>query len=122
MDTGYKKPLSCRRDDVEIPWKISSHLHVIFSVSNAAGCLSSGGGRVEENERTPDTSLYTMSLNKRDLFMDANQEYYRAGDFIYGKLYPQAGDILSPLLLLFSEEELDDKMAQDLLSLQLKRV
>lgn len=54
--------------------------------------------------------------------MDANQDYYKAGDFIYGKLYPQAGDILSPLILLFSEEELDDKMAQDLLSLQLKKV
>ena len=54
--------------------------------------------------------------------MDANQEYYKAGDFIYGKLYPQTGDILLSLILLFSEEELDDKMAQDLLSLKQKRV
>ena len=122
MDAGYKTPLRCRRDAVEIPWKISSYLHTISSVSNAASCLSSRGGKVEENEGMPDISLYTMSLNKRDVFMDANQEYYKAGDFIYGKLYPQTGDILSPLILLFSEEELDDKMAQDLLSLKLKRV
>ena len=72
--------------------------------------------------RMPKISLYTMSLHKRAISMSTTNEYHRTCDYTYSKLSPEAGDILPNLIRLFSEEEIDDRMAQDLLSLRLKRV
>jgi hypothetical protein len=54
--------------------------------------------------------------------MSTTNEYHRTCDYTYSKLSPEAGDILPNLIRLFSEEEIDDRMAQDLLNLRLKNV
>jgi hypothetical protein len=68
-----------------------------------------------------DTILHAMSLNNRNFSMNQNSEYYCLTDYSYSSLNPQKGEIIPPIMMIFSEDELDCEMAQNLLNLHLTR-
>jgi len=80
---------------------------------SAQGCVS----RLTVDSAT----LHILSFNNRYWAMSSNKDFMRTNDYCYSKLHPKAGDMLSPLVMLFDTRDLEPEMMQDLLNLKLKR-